>query len=270
MVFWKEFYESFEKNFLPDYEKRYFVFTDSDRIFADDNDRVKRVKIDQMPWPLITLLRFSIFLKEEKELKKCNYLMFSNANMICNETITKDEFLPRENETLSVTIHPGYYQKNKIEFPYERRKCSTAYIPWNCGTHYVIGAMYCGRSEAFIEMSKTLKQNIEKDLKKNIIARWHDESQLNRYIINKAGVRILGPMYCYPYGMGVNYQKKIYAVSKEAKFDVKSFKGQDLIKHSCLRRLVGKIKRKMLIKERIMYLIDSLIGAHVEELNDEK
>ena len=80
VVFWKEFYESFEKNFLPDYEKRYFVFTDSDRIFADDNDRVKRVKIDQMPWPLITLLRFSIFLKEEKELKQIIHL-YINYNL---------------------------------------------------------------------------------------------------------------------------------------------------------------------------------------------
>lgn len=270
VLFWKEFYESFEKYFLPEFEKRYFVFTDSDKIFTDDNKLVKIVKIDPMPWPLITLLRFSIFLKAENELKKCNYLMFSNANMICNETITPEEFLPRQNESISVTIHPGYYQKNKIEFPYERRKCSTAYIPWNCGMYYVIGAMFCGRSEAFIKMSKTLERNIEDDLKKNIIAKWHDESQLNRYIINKPGVRILGPMYCYPYGMDVTYPKKIYAVSKQAKFDVKSFKGQNLSQQGCIRKYLSALKRKMMIKERTLYLIDSLIGAHAEELTDEE
>ena len=270
VLFWKDFYESFEKNFLPSYEKRYYVFTDAEEIFAENNLNVKKIAIEPMPWPLITLFRFSTFLKIEDELNKCDYLMFSNANMICNEIITPEEFLPRKNEVLSVTAHPGYYGKSKIEFPYERRKISSAYIPWNCGENYVIGAMFCGTSDAFIKMSKTLKHNIEEDLKKNIIAKWHDESQLNRYIVNKPGVRILEPMYCYPCGMEVSYPKKIYAVSKQAKFDVKSFKGQYAKRQSSVRKSLGVLKRKLLLKERFMYLIDVISGAHIEEISDEK
>ncbi len=269
-LFWKDFYESFEKYFLPDYEKRYYVFTDADEIFAEDKQYVKKIEIEPMPWPLITLFRFSTFLKVEEELKKCDYLMFSNANMICNEIITPDEFLPGKNEALSVTAHPGYYGKNIIEFPYERRKSSTAYIPWNCGNQYVIGAMFCGTSDAFIKMSKTLKHNIEEDLKKNLIAKWHDESQLNRYIINKPGVRILEPMYCYPCGMEVSYPKKIYAVSKQAKFDVKSFKGQYPNKQNSIRKYLGGLKRQLMLKERLLYLKDSITGARIGELMDEE
>ena len=37
VLFWKDFYESFEKNFLPSYEKRYYVFTDAEEIFAEIN-----------------------------------------------------------------------------------------------------------------------------------------------------------------------------------------------------------------------------------------
>jgi len=210
VLFWEDFYKSFQKNFLVDYEKRYFVFTDAKEIYAQDNQFVKNIKIEPQPWPLITLLRFSTFLKVEDELKKCDYLIFSNSNMVCDDVITSDEFLPRENfgETLSVTTHPGYDGKKKICFPYDRNKKSTAYIPWNCGTDYVIGAMFCGTSDAFIKMSKTLKKNIEEDLKKNVIAKWHDESQLNRYIIGKQGIRILPPQYCYPFDMDVKYVKK--------------------------------------------------------------
>lgn len=270
VLFWKDFYELFEKNFLPSYEKRYYVFTDAEEIFAENNLNVKKIAIEPMPWPLITLFRFSTFLKIEDELNKCDYLMFSNANMICNEIITPEEFLPRKNEVLSVTSHPGYYGKSVIEFPYERRKSSTAYIPWNCGKNYVIGAMFCGTSDAFIKMSKTLKHNIEEDLKKNIIAKWHDESQLNRYIVNKPDVRILEPMYCYPCGMEVSYPKKIYAVSKQAKFDVKTFKGQYSKRQNVLRKYLGILKRKLLLKERFMYLIDTISGAHIEEISDEE
>lgn len=115
-----------------------------------------------------------------------------------------------------------------------------------------------------------MKYNIEEDLKKNIIAKWHDESQLNRYIVNKPGVRILEPMYCYPCGMEVSYPKKIYAVSKQAKFDVKSFKGQYAKRQSSVRKSLGVLKRKLLLKERFMYLIDVISGAHIEEISDEE
>ena len=98
--------------------------------------------------------RFSTFLKIEDELNKCDYLMFSNANMICNEIITPEEFLPRKNEVLSVTSHPGYYGKSVIEFPFERRKALRHIYRGIAEKNYVIGAMFCGTSDAFIKMSK--------------------------------------------------------------------------------------------------------------------
>lgn len=270
VLFWKDFYESFEKKFLIDFEKRYFVFTDSSDIYAQENPLVKIIKIEPQPWPLITLFRFATFLKVEEELKKCDYLMFSNANMVCDEIIKPEEFLPREEkkEVLSVTTHPGYYGKKAICYPYERGRKSSAYIPWNCGQKYVIGAMFCGTSKAFLKMSKTLKHNIEEDLKTNIIAKWHDESQLNRYIINKPGIRILPPEYCYPFGMNVDYQKKMSAVSKEAKFDVKRFKGQHENKSSSIKSTLGTIKRKIMIKEHILYIANWIRHKQIGEIKD--
>lgn len=269
-LFWKDFYESFEKFFLPEYRKKYFIFTDSDEIYKQENPFVNVIKIEPQPWPLITLFRFSTFLKIEEELKKCDYLMFSNANMICNDVITPEEFLPREErgEILSVTSHPGYYKKKNIDYPYERSKKSTAYVPWNCGENYVIGAMFSGTSKAFLKMSRTLKNNIEEDLKKNIIAKWHDESQLNRYIINKPGIRILEPKYCYPFGMNVNYPRKISAVSKEAKFDVKTFKGQYSKKENKLKKSLGKIKRTLMLKEHLLFILDMIRHAYIGEMKD--
>ena len=56
-------------------------------------------------------------------------------------------------------------------------------------------------------------------------------------------------MYCYPYGMEVSYPKKIYAVSKQAKFDVKSFKGQYAKRKSSVRKSLDVLKRKLLKKD---------------------
>ncbi len=228
VAFWEDFYKTFEEHFLKDYEKHYFVFTDADSVYGEeDNKNIHRKYLETLPWPLVTLFRFKTFLSAEDELKQMDYLMFSNSNMVCDTDITADEFLPREEcgERLFVTRHPGYYGKNGIYAPFDRNKKSSAYVPYNKGETYVIGAMNGGTSEAFLEMSHALNNAIDEDLKKNVIARWHDESQLNHYIINRTDVRVLGPEYCYPFGMNVSYEKRISAVSKQAKFDVRKFKG---------------------------------------------
>lgn len=258
-LFWNDFYQSFEKNFIKGYEKRYYVFTDSDKIFTLEEKHIYVYKIGNLPWPLITLLRFNTFLIAESDLKECDYLMFSNANIVCDDIITAEEFLPSGKYKIFVTSHPGYYGKTILDYPYDRNKNSLAYIPWNCGKDYVIGAMFGGTSDAFLTMCHKLKANIEEDLKKNVIARWHDESHLNRYIIGRDDVKVLSPEYCYPCGMNVSYKKKISAVSKQAKFDVNSFKGQNhSVKRGPLRSKLGKIKRKVKLRERTLYLIDTI------------
>lgn len=41
-AFWKDFYVSAEKYFLPDCEKHYFAFTDTSKIYGEeDNPRVQ-------------------------------------------------------------------------------------------------------------------------------------------------------------------------------------------------------------------------------------
>ena len=161
-LFWEDFFKSFEAKFLTDYEKKYFVFTDAKHIYAEDNPNVKKYKLDPQPWPLITLLRFATFLSIKNDLKDCDYLMFSNANIVCDDFITESEFLPRieKGEKIFVTSHPGYYKKDKLSFPYERHSRSLAYVPWNCGENYVIGAMFGGTRNAFLTMAKVLNTRI--------------------------------------------------------------------------------------------------------------
>jgi hypothetical protein len=264
ILFWEDFYKSFENKFIKDYEKHYFVFTNSNDIYNSQNERVHLYSIENQPWPLVTLLRFQTFLSAEKDIEKCDYLLFSNANIVCEKEILSDEILPREDkgENIFVTTHPGYYQKPRVFFPYERSQRSLAYIPWNLGKTYVIGAFFGGTSKAFIELCKTLKKNIEEDLKKNVIARWHDESHLNRYIIGKDSVRILSPEYCYPVGLKVSYSKKISSVSKQVKFDVKTFKGYYAKEMTISQKLRNKFD-SLHLSGWLKYFRDSIINKKV-------
>lgn len=222
--FWKSFYDSMDKNLMPETEKTFFVFSDAE-LYNEDSDNVEKIHIENKPWPLVTLLRFHTFIGIEDRLKKYDYLIFCNANLACNRMVKATEILPGKDENYSFTIHPGYFNKKPRRFVYERRKKSTAYIPYNCGLHYVIGAFFGGKTEPFLAMCHSLADSIEEDLKRNIIARWHDESQINRYIIGRKDVRLLSPSYCYPCGFEIDYENVIYALDKKSVFDIDKFKG---------------------------------------------
>lgn len=268
VVFWKDFFDTFEAKFLPDVEKYYYVFSDTKDIYMENEcDRVKRFDLAPQPWPLVTLLRFHTFLSIREELEKRDYLMFSNANIVCDEVVTSEEFLPREDcgEVLAFTKHPGYCNVPIHNAPLDRNKKSLAYVPYNCGNDYVIGAMFNGTSKAFLELSEVMKNRIDDDLKRNVIARWHDESHINRFIVGRKDCRILSPSYCYPFGIDLPVEKKISAVEKQSRFDVRKFKGQETVvqKKSLFER--GKDFIVSIAKsDKVGLFIDKVRGAKVD------
>ena len=69
---WKGFYESFEKRFLTDYTKDYFLFTDheAEQVLYSDRDNVHVIKQEDMGWPGNTLRRFEMFLTIENVLRE--------------------------------------------------------------------------------------------------------------------------------------------------------------------------------------------------------
>jgi len=58
-----------------------------------------------------------------------------------------------------------------------------------------------------------LDKNINIDLDNDVIALWHDESQLNRYIIGKE-YKLLDPGYIYPEGWDLPFKAKIIGRDK--------------------------------------------------------
>ena len=64
-MFWRDFYESTQKYFLPNsnYELHYFVFTDELSLPYEDKPYVNKIYQVALEWPYITLLRFEIFKK---------------------------------------------------------------------------------------------------------------------------------------------------------------------------------------------------------------
>lgn len=187
-----------------EYQKEYFVFTDSKTIFDQENPRIHKIHQKDEGWPYNTLLRFHFFEKISQKLESFDFTFFFNANMIFSDFVNED-FLPEEDQLL-VIKHPGISESDRSIFPYETNIVSTAYIDNNNnGIYYFMGSLNGGDTVTFNKLIKCLKNNIDIDLSNNIIAKWWDESHLNHFMLN-ANYKILADDYVF---IEHNYHQKI-------------------------------------------------------------
>jgi len=198
-VFWKGFYQSSEKYFLENHNKTYFVFTDDTNIEYEGNENVNRVHQDLIKYPYATLMRYNIFNKIKDILSSYDYIYFFNANMRFVDHVGEEVFPNDENQGLVMAQHPGFIHNTPDEYAYDRNPGSLAYIPFGAGKYYFQGCLNGGRSKEYLELINRLDNAINKDLEKNILALWLDESYLNKYLLDKNPL-ILPPNYLYPEG----------------------------------------------------------------------
>jgi hypothetical protein len=194
-MFINDLVKSFESFFLPEFDKEYFIFTDNES--PDINgENIHIIKHEKEEWPYASLLRFKHIYSKKDFFNNVDYLFFSNANMKAIRNI-EDQIIPVGDLDFSAVLHPGYYLDEINRLPYERDPNSLAYIPYWNGSVYYQGCFYGGKIKHFLDMCKTISDNTDEDLSKGIIASVHDESHLNKYLIDKR-VLNLSSVYSYP------------------------------------------------------------------------
>ena len=234
-VFVPSLIDSCERYFLPNLEKKYFIFTDSNKIST--SDKVVKVNQNKLGWPYDTMMRFHMFSSIEKELENFDFIFFMNANMEVVSLVSK-EILPTEEESgLVATHHPGFYRKHSNLFTYERNPKSNFYIPFGSGKNYVQGCFNGGRSREFLKMCREIRSRMDADLMNEIIPVWHDESALNWYLLDK-NPKILHPVYAWP---------EFINLKKKEILEMAELIGQDEVNHYLFR---GKKDPFMHIRDR--------------------
>lgn len=246
-IFWDQFYQSCEQYFLAGHNKHYFVYTET-LLPENVKENVSIIHQEKLGWPGDTLMRFHMFSKLRDSLRAFDYIFFLNANAHFNKTIG-DTILenPDGEVDLVVVKHPFFHcVTNPKDFPYERRKKSLAYVAQNHGEKYVMGGFNGGRSGAYLDLVETLKSQIDLDLEKNIVALWHDESHLNKYITKYTGkVKVLDYNYGFPEGHDLPLKDDVYLTF----LDKSKFGGHDFLREK--KDSIPVIRKKLSIKERL-------------------
>lgn len=195
--------ESARKHFCKNHKVTYFVFTDGTITDAPD---VVKIFQKRVGWPYDTLMRFSMYAQHKAELANMDYIFATDADMLFVADVG-DEILSAR----VATQHPGFVGKRGS---YETNKKSTACVKANEGRYYFAGGFYGGSRDEFFKLVEKTTRNIQKDLAKQFIAVWHDESHLNRYFIDHKPSLILTPSYCYPEDWKLPYEPKLLALNK--------------------------------------------------------
>jgi hypothetical protein len=187
-------------------------------------------QIPSYGWPEATLLRFHLMLEHwshvsgsivmylDADTKIVAPLNFQELSGFCNHPLSNG---------ITHVLHPGYYKRSpalnlifRTRFgPWENNQKSTAYIPSNLRKNYVCGAVFWGLRDAFHQLCVEIKLQIDKDSDNKVVAKWHDESHLNKWLTTHPTV-LATPEWAYAPGYRNlrKLQPRIEVVHKPSNF----------------------------------------------------
>jgi histo-blood group ABO system transferase len=199
--------ESADKFFLTKFNVEYILFTDHHDLTLKSDRKINIIRVNHKPWPWMTLGRYQIFQSKKEKLLNYDYLFYCDADMKFCDIVGPEILSDRV-----ATQHPGYCGTRGTP---ETDPNSLACVFEFEDMQYFAGGFNGGKSTEYIKMSETLSNNINKDINKNIIAVWHDESHMNRYFIDNPPTRILDPGYCYGESLKPPFTPRLLALDKD-------------------------------------------------------
>ncbi|XP_034885663.1 N-acetyllactosaminide alpha-1,3-galactosyltransferase-like [Mirounga leonina] len=91
------------------------------------------------------------------------------------------------------TLHPGFYQAAHKDFSYEHWPQSQAHIPRDKGDFYYMRTFFAGSVVEVHQLTLACHQAMGVNLATGIEAVWHNESHLNRYLLDHKPIKVLSP-----------------------------------------------------------------------------
>lgn len=209
--------KSADEFFLKDCDVNYCVFSDKQDVVMW-RDKAKYFYLEHKKWPYITLERFHTFKNNKPHLPEADYFFYIDVDTLFKAPISASDIL----SDITAVRHCGFTGKRGS---YETRPESTSYVAENEGTRYYGGGFWGFSKKEFWLFVDTAVVFIDKDREKRIIPVYHDESVLNRLLINNPPTKVLSPSYHYPEGnieryktmWGRDYEMKILLLEKDHK-----------------------------------------------------
>lgn len=191
-----------------------FLFTDDVKMFIDQDTKIQSegyyktqtkeglplyvYEIEHNNWPEPSLKRFHYLLNFESILETMDHIMYIDADYAVIGR-PKDEVLMKPGITVVEHLEMLLHKEKKTRYGPTVPNKSQAYI--RDDEHmkaYVAGGTHMGTSKEYIEMAKWIKERVDIDTKNNVMATCHDESFVNKYVVQPGvNVNYIGQSYIF-------------------------------------------------------------------------
>lgn len=250
IAFWAKLFESALEYIDAEIKVEWILFTNKGKELTEEHFnsriRVKVVYQESLKWPFPTLFRYR-FISQNSGLFHSDIIMHLDADMLFVAPLRLSDLNSEHTDAFIKLIpHPGYFRPRgtarkllyicdpRIFFrdikvmviqgsigAWENRKISLAFVPRIKREIYFCGGTWFGTRELILKMSEELSFRVDEDLKKGLIAVYHDESHLNWYA-SEHEVQVGSPSMCheptYPQLSGVKPIIQVVNKSSETKW----------------------------------------------------
>lgn len=205
--YWKLFdvaYETAMKHLFPEAEKTFFVLTDHREQIRNEHNIIT-INKPFFKWPYAAMTRSRDIVGIAHIIRNYDYAVFINANVEFRRDVPLTILQGRK----LFAVKHAYFTDVVLSWPYGQYKLENTTetrIMSNCCIHdYEMPYDYCfsgftgGESKAFLAMHRALRLMLTDDEENGITPIWHDESALNRYILDyPERFTLLPPAYLCP------------------------------------------------------------------------
>lgn len=199
VAFLKLFLETAEQHFMVGHRVTYYVFTDRPdavpRVALAEGRRLEVLRVPAAArWQDVSMRRMQMLSDfcERRFRREVAFLVCTDVDMRFSDHVGVEVLSP-----LFGALHPGFYGAARQAFTYERRPQSRAYIPWDQGDFYYLGGLFGGSVSEVHRLTTACHQAMTADRANGIEAVWHDESHLNRYLLDHKPTKVLSPEYLW-------------------------------------------------------------------------
>lgn len=214
--FLPKYYETIKKKFLPNTKKDFFVYTDQVKYpFLSGKKDIFVYPIEHGIWPYSALRKYKFINKARNKLKGYSHIIFLDADMYINEIITEKEFFCHDKPLFSLQ-HPNFI--GKIGQFDRNPRCMACVKKGEDLSTYWQSCIWGGKTKYVLPLIKELERRTDIDIKNDVVALWHDESHLNKYLVERKNlVHTYDPSYAYPEKRMIPhpFKKKIVHIIKK-------------------------------------------------------
>lgn len=199
VVFLERFLTTAEQHFLAGQRVTYYVFTDRPadvpRVPLAPGRRLEVLRVAASArWQDVSMGRMEAISRFSRQRfrHEVDFLVCVDVDMRFADRVGAEILSP-----LFGTLHPSFYGASRRAFTYERRPLSRAYIPWDQGDFYYLGGFFGGAVAEVERLAAACHRAMEEDRARGVEAVWHDESHLNRYLLDHKPTKVLSPEYLW-------------------------------------------------------------------------